>query len=423
MTNNNLTIGEKINELRKNKGVNQEQFGDDMNVTRQTVSRWESNTNIPDMEKINEIAKYFNVSTSYLLDEKMSEIETVSNNEVKKIVDTYITSINEEMEKNEKSRRRESLVMKIISVVLSVCILCSFIVFKIENRNLTYNLNSMSNEISSLQRELNNHIQNSNYTKPVINLEYEHFSGVDVKLGDYDLVKNTVEVVFNLTLKEFSDSTKVTISINNGTEIVSKELVLNNGSVVNDVVDVPLSNKFAIIATVEDNGVKRNEIFDNIINAYGNSLVSVGDGRYACNSSIYVEREEIDWGEKPNIKTLYAIGSQEFHFSIVEPDFVKAENVAVSVYKNGEFYSQGEVMTYDEYREPTGWGNEAQEVPPNENLKVAVFDDIKMKVGDTIEIFIDITDSAGRESSIMLENYELVMTGNFSGLSLEQINE
>lgn len=70
------TFGEKVAEKRKNLGMTQLEFADRMSVTRQTVSRWESGTVLPDIEKIADIAQILGVSCDYLLKKECAEDNT-----------------------------------------------------------------------------------------------------------------------------------------------------------------------------------------------------------------------------------------------------------------------------------------------------------------------------------------------------------
>ena len=69
-----VKIGSFIKELRKEKGFTQEQFAEQFNVARRTVSRWETGSNLPDLDILIEIADYCNVELRELLDgERKSE--------------------------------------------------------------------------------------------------------------------------------------------------------------------------------------------------------------------------------------------------------------------------------------------------------------------------------------------------------------
>ena len=61
-----LTLGQKIRELRKRDSRTQEALADALGVTSQAISRWEANGGYPDMEMIPAIANYFHVSIDEL---------------------------------------------------------------------------------------------------------------------------------------------------------------------------------------------------------------------------------------------------------------------------------------------------------------------------------------------------------------------
>lgn len=70
-----MTLGNKIQELRKNKYLSQEAFAEIMGVTRQSVSKWELDQSYPAIEKLVEIADFFGISLDDLLREADRDIE------------------------------------------------------------------------------------------------------------------------------------------------------------------------------------------------------------------------------------------------------------------------------------------------------------------------------------------------------------
>ncbi len=62
-----MTLYEKIMELRKRKGLSQEELGAEIGVSRQAVSKWEMAQTTPDLNKIMALADLFGVSTDFLL--------------------------------------------------------------------------------------------------------------------------------------------------------------------------------------------------------------------------------------------------------------------------------------------------------------------------------------------------------------------
>lgn len=62
-----MTFAEKLTELRKQKGWSQEELGDKLDVTRQTVSKWELGSTTPEMEKIAAMSELFGITTDELI--------------------------------------------------------------------------------------------------------------------------------------------------------------------------------------------------------------------------------------------------------------------------------------------------------------------------------------------------------------------
>lgn len=109
-----MKFNEKLIKLRKENGLSQEELGYKLNVTRQTVSKWELGQTTPEMDKLIEISKIFGMS----LDDLTSETET--NNEVDKIEDKPI---------NDKPQNNSTL--KIILLVVLVIVIVGGIFYAV----------------------------------------------------------------------------------------------------------------------------------------------------------------------------------------------------------------------------------------------------------------------------------------------------
>lgn len=67
-----MTFGEKIQKLRKEAGLSQEELACQLGVSRQAVSKWERDSGYPETEKIIHMSRLFNVTLDYLLNEENS---------------------------------------------------------------------------------------------------------------------------------------------------------------------------------------------------------------------------------------------------------------------------------------------------------------------------------------------------------------
>ena len=78
-----MDLGKNILNLRKREKLSQEQLAEKMNVTRQTISKWELNETTPDIKQAKELSKIFKISLDELTDNDIKNIlvERVNNTE------------------------------------------------------------------------------------------------------------------------------------------------------------------------------------------------------------------------------------------------------------------------------------------------------------------------------------------------------
>lgn len=78
-----MSFGEKLQILRKAKGISQDQLAIHLNVSRQAISKWELGTSLPEVENIIEISRFFDTSIDYLLKDDLQDKEEAGNKEKK----------------------------------------------------------------------------------------------------------------------------------------------------------------------------------------------------------------------------------------------------------------------------------------------------------------------------------------------------
>ena len=84
-----MSLGERLYELRKKKGLSQEEVAEKLNVTRQSVSKWETDESKPDFDKIVPICELYEISTNELLngtqeEKEEKEVKIINNDNKKK---------------------------------------------------------------------------------------------------------------------------------------------------------------------------------------------------------------------------------------------------------------------------------------------------------------------------------------------------
>ena len=69
-----MTFGEKLQKLRKEAGMSQEELAARLDVSRQAVTKWETGTSRPSIENLQSLSRLYNVQLEYLLDESEDEL-------------------------------------------------------------------------------------------------------------------------------------------------------------------------------------------------------------------------------------------------------------------------------------------------------------------------------------------------------------
>ena len=72
-----MIFADKLTKLRKKAGWSQEELAEQMNVTRQSVSKWEGAQSVPDLEKMIRLSNLFGVSTDYLLKDEIEDTDSI----------------------------------------------------------------------------------------------------------------------------------------------------------------------------------------------------------------------------------------------------------------------------------------------------------------------------------------------------------
>jgi transcriptional regulator with XRE-family HTH domain len=86
-----MEFNEKLRELRKNKGLTQEELAEALFVSRTAISKWESGRGYPSIDSLKEISRFFSVTIDELI--CSDEMITVAENDKKEFVSKYISLI------------------------------------------------------------------------------------------------------------------------------------------------------------------------------------------------------------------------------------------------------------------------------------------------------------------------------------------
>ena len=110
-----MTLGEKIARQRKELNYTQEQLADILGVSRQSISKWESDIAYPETDKLIELGKLFDCSMDYLLKEEITEKDGVQTSGFTEKVEEIRRRV-----MTEKNKGKAKKILKIIGIILAV---------------------------------------------------------------------------------------------------------------------------------------------------------------------------------------------------------------------------------------------------------------------------------------------------------------
>lgn len=179
-----MTLGERLQKLRKSKGLSQEQLAQILQVSRQTISKWESDVNNPELEKLKEISEFFEITMDELLGLERSNLckETLK----EPCIDEKTTH---------KIRMHDAVLM---GIILCVLLLSCFMYQKLSTR------------INDMQSTLQNIIANQGnpvYVQQPVN--YGFLEDVHIAYVDIDVKQNTATQVLTFSLRTQKEGAKL----------------------------------------------------------------------------------------------------------------------------------------------------------------------------------------------------------------------
>lgn len=126
-----MEFSKKLYELRKQKGLSQDELASKLNVSRQTISKWELGESTPDMEKLTALSDFFNITLDELVlgkvVEKESSQDDISHSVGKVFSEKVFTKENKL--KSKKVMKKVGIVLAVVLGIDIISLIIYFIVF------------------------------------------------------------------------------------------------------------------------------------------------------------------------------------------------------------------------------------------------------------------------------------------------------
>ena len=216
-----MKFNEKLIELRKQKGLSQEELGYKLNVTRQTVSKWELGQTTPEMDKLVEMSKVFSISVDELINESNMQ------NDVKPVIeDTPI---------QDNSKKRKIILAIIVIALIVVLVLIgmklfarskaddvfdqAFDIIEQAGENIDNVSDKMDGAVNQINDKINGQGENANNISSQISetqktLDIKNFNG-PIEVYNGVTIGSGVTTVLNQVVKiNTTEDMKITVKYN-----------------------------------------------------------------------------------------------------------------------------------------------------------------------------------------------------------------
>lgn len=210
-----MTLGERIQSLRKEAGLSQEELGDKLGVARQSVSKWESDTTIPELDKLIAMSRLFHISVGALLgieesegaDHELTDRELAALEEIaRKLAQTRQEASPQEGPTKKKGRRGALVAVTLIAA--GITLMLTSRINRLENQlgSLHYNISNIQNTVS---REIGSI---SSQVRDILEEQNSVTAGKSYEIVDMDLLDNTVTFALIATPREYKEGMRAVFS-------------------------------------------------------------------------------------------------------------------------------------------------------------------------------------------------------------------
>ena len=401
-----MTLGQRIQELRKQRGMSQEALGDALGVSRQAVSKWEGDNGIPELDTLIAMSRLFEVTVGQLLGveeateqkcETANEPEEDKEDHVEAVLRRYVEQTTKKDERSWFERWGKTVTEAIVVTTVFVVMLSMLLSLRSTVKLLQRDLSNLQVDVSNNQSNLTGTIRNTIYD--VLAEEANPLSTYDWDVVDFDLDDQTATLRLSATMKEYAAGSKMQFCA------AWQKVDDTEGQTIGDWVDgpnfqseitLPLNHNTAISIRVED---ADGNIKEYVIPTPIHELHPDNFHLYARNLTTPFAVTIKGFG----ITTQTAKAEQAYIvIESIFPDFFWPEKAEVTAYVN-DVEVMSEVMTI------TPSGREKQVF--NASIKDTYYD-LTLENGDTLEIVLVVTDNLGRTKqfttdSMSVQNGEL----------------
>ena len=241
-----MTTGQRIALKRKEAGLSQETLGAELGVSRQSIYKWESDSALPEIDKLVALSRRFGVTVGWLLGVEEAP-ETASAPDSGELTDAQLKMVEEITERYLAAQTAPKPRKKWPYVLAALAVLCAAYNIYDSIRTIGRQFDGVYNRINQMECSMSNQVYSiSGQVEEILKQQNALTADYGTELVSADLSKNAVTFSVYAVPKTYVEGMRVEFSVDNGHNANSKTVLSEpdqNGQ--------PVSEKFSAELTCE----------------------------------------------------------------------------------------------------------------------------------------------------------------------------
>jgi len=255
-----MTTGQRIAARRKERGMSQEALGEVLGVSRQSIYKWESDSSLPEIDKLISLSRLFGVSVGWLLgvEEEGENAPAPFTPEQERMVEEILRRAQENGVPQLKSKweKRAAPVLCVLCAVLTVSVLG--LNQKLDRTRSQFDY--LAGSLSNLSQSVDGQIRSVTWRmEELFDAQNSLVAAQVVRLDDWNYLTGTASFHLRVTPKTYTSGMTAVFLADDGEEVREFAGELREGSAFGAEFTCPMSREIAFSAVLTAGGVSQTE--------------------------------------------------------------------------------------------------------------------------------------------------------------------
>ena len=271
-----MTMGQRIAQKRKEQNLSQEALGETLGVSRQSISKWESDSSLPEIEKLVALSKLFGVSVGWLLGVEEERPEENGGSDelteepmklVEEIVGRYIAAQPKPMS------RRGKRAIKGAVVVAALCFTMGLFWLAGQMEQLENQYSSLQNSVGMISSSVDSQINSiGSRVEEILQAQNNLTADYSVQWADMDLAAGTVTIAASAVPKTYREGMTAQFLAECQGEVLTFPAELTAGQTFSAEFDCPLVNSILVSVVFLDGETRETQLLQEFSNLYDDTV-------------------------------------------------------------------------------------------------------------------------------------------------------